>query len=280
MNKHIFLFLISIFIGLNIFSLFIQPNSDYTFRYFDYFPKGLSFNITSSLLSNSFNIVYLYNRGDVKGIGFKFTNYGNIDYTQMKDSLNEISPINYPYVYKTENLSKYTFNFFYGKTMDNLRFMGKIDFDYMNYVDNSILMKNSLYFKKSFKTFDLLFSFNDLFPILNFENSFTTYYNPSAIFSFVKKTSKNDNEFNLGFDFNFGYNYYMDSYFIYKNFSFYPSLFFDYKNKNLNIICKLFSDDLNFALIYEFSSEIFVFFNFIQKSYDFKSVSIGINYSR
>lgn len=274
--KNILLFsILTIFVGIH--AQIILPDASFDHKYFDYFNQGINANFTTSQISNSFNFLYLLNNDFLSGLGLKFVNYGNVEYTTLIDTTKEPSAINYPYIYKTENLTKIGFNFFFRRETKIINFLFNMNFDYLNFSKNPIILTNSISLKKDLKDYHLVLTFYDLFPVQNFGQNYEYLWEPKFNIRFSKLLNKNESTLKLSFVIKCLTYIDNDYIFMYKNFSFSPCLELDYKYKNIGFILNTFSEQFVVSFLYGFTEKFTIFSSYGKNGSNFQYFSFGLN---
>lgn len=275
-KKILFCFVLTFFRGT--YSQIVLPDAGFDYKYFDYFRQGMNANFTTSQISNSFNFLYLWNKDLLTGFGAKVVNYGNIEYTAVSDTTEEPSPVNYPSVVKNENLNKFSFTFFFGKETKFLNFLFNLNFDYLNFSKNPIVLTNSLSLEKRLTDHSLFLTFYDLFPAQNFGENYEYIFQPQGNLGFSKLFKRDESSLKISFILNY-LTYPDDGYtFVYKYISLSPSLGLDFKYRNIAFILNTFSEKFRVSFLYSFS-ERFSFFSSYGRNYSsFQYFSIGINF--
>ncbi|MEO0236940.1 MAG: hypothetical protein ABIN35_01735 [candidate division WOR-3 bacterium] len=262
----------------NIYSQIVLPDASFDHKYFDYFEQGINANFTTSQLSNSFNLLYLWNSDFFTGLGLKVINYGTIDYTTVLDTTSEPSPINYPYIIKNENLNKLSFTFFFGKKTKFLNCLFNLNFNYLNFSKNPIILTNSLNIEKILADYSLFLNFYDLLPVQNFGEDYEYVFEPQGDVGFSKLFKKDASSLKISFVVNF-LTYLDDGYtFVYKFLSLSPSLELDYKYKNIALVLNTFSEKFEVSFLYTFSEKFAIFSSYGKNYSSFQYFSIGINF--
>jgi len=275
-SKKIFLVLILLIFN-NIFSQIVLPDASFDYRYFESSNNGINFNLTTSQLSNSFNFLYLWNKNSLIGLGIKLVNYGKIDYTTLKDTTQIISPINYPYIYETKNLNKMGFDFFYGDKLYFFDYIFNLNFNYLNFLENPIILNNSFILKITNNNFSFSLTFYDLIPIQNFGKNYLSFFEPKGNISLSKIIKKENSTLKLSLILNF-LSYQSDHFmFVYKNTSMSPSLAIDYIYKNIDININTFSEKFNISFFYSLSDNFKIFSSYGKIYSTFQYFSIGFN---
>ncbi|MEO0289156.1 MAG: hypothetical protein ABIN00_05925 [candidate division WOR-3 bacterium] len=276
-GKNIIIFcILTIFIG--IYSQIVLPDASFDHKYFDYFDQGINANFTTSQLSNSFNLLYLWNRNFLTGLGLKVVNYGTIDYTSIIDTTSKPSPINYPYIIGEENLNKFSFTFFFGKETKFFGFLLNLNFDYLNFSKNPIILTSSFSMEKNFAGYSLFLRFYDLLPVQNFGENYEYVFEPQWDAGFSKLLERDGSSLKMSFVMNF-LTYPDDGYtFVYKFISFSPSLELDYKYKNIALVLNTFSEKFQVSFLYTFSEKFAIFSSYGKNYSSFQYFSIGINF--
>ncbi|HAF07297.1 MAG: hypothetical protein QME48_05885 [bacterium] len=279
MIKRILFSFLILSVSVNIFSQIVLPEGSFDYRYFESSNNGINFNFTTSQISNSINFLYLWDKKSLIGLGIKLVNYGKVDYTTLQDTNQAISPVNYPYVYETKNLNKIGFDFYYGGKLHLSNYIFNLNFYYLNFLQNPIILNNSFIFKKSYKDYSFSLTFYDLLPIQNFGSDYLSIFEPKWNLSFSKIIKKENPTFKLSLILNF-LSYRNEHFmFIYKDVSVSPSLAIDYIYKNIEINVNTFSEKFTVSFLYSISDEFKIFSSYGKVYSTFQYFSIGLNFN-